>query len=144
VNSTQGIASRTNRVVTVSYARADDDEWCVGATTGDLPCDCTETDTSATNFCAIDGQRYVLDNTHTGNLELMTAITGDGAYAFDPVRGIFVDMNDAVEMQLRSKDDDFRLNVQVNNVGRVTTCSANASQAVPGYHICADGSEQES
>ena len=144
VNTTQGIASRTNQVITVSYSRTDANEWCVGATVGDTPCDCTETESDAADFCAIDGQKYVLDNTHTGNLELMNAINGDGAYAFDPIRGIFTDMNDALEMKLRSRDDDFRLNVQVNSVGRVTTCSDSASHAVPGYHICSEESDQES
>ena len=144
VNTTQGIASRTNQVVTVSYSRTDNDQWCVGATVGDTPCDCTESASDAADFCAIDGQKYVLDNTHTGNLELMNAINGDGAYAFDPVRGIFTDMNDAMEMKLRSRDDDFRLNVQVNSVGRVTTCSESASHAVPGYHLCAEAPDQES
>ena len=41
VNTAQGISSRTNQVVTVSYSRANHDEWCIGAVIGETACDCT-------------------------------------------------------------------------------------------------------
>src|SRR6056297_1341682 len=34
INTAQGLAMKTNRVVTVSWWRNADDEWCIGATDG--------------------------------------------------------------------------------------------------------------
>ena len=42
----------------------------------------------------------------------------------------------ALEMELRSNNDEFRLNLQVKNTGRVALCSDNATYAVPGYRVC--------
>ena len=39
-------------------------------------------------------------------------------------------------MELRSQSGDFRLNLMVNNTGRVTLCSADSAHAVPGYAVC--------
>jgi len=137
VNAAQGISSRTNRVVTVSYSRADHDEWCIGAVIGDTPCDCNETLSSESDYCAIDEQKFVLDNTNTNNMEFLHEITaGDGAYAFDPIRGLFQDLDDSLTMELHSNSRDFKLNLMVNNTGRVILCSDDASHGVPGYDVC--------
>jgi type IV fimbrial biogenesis protein FimT len=137
INSVQSISSRTNQVVTVSYLHVDHDDWCIGAVTGETACDCTETSSTASDFCAIDTQKFVLDNTNTNNLELLHDVTaGDGAYAFDPIRGLFQDLGDSLTMELHSNSRDFTLNLMVNNTGRVTLCSDDASHKVPGYGIC--------
>jgi type IV fimbrial biogenesis protein FimT len=137
INSVQSISSRTNQVVTVSYLHVDHDDWCIGAVTGETACDCTETSSTASGFCAIDTQKFVLDNTNTNNLELLHDVTaGDGAYAFDPIRGLFQDLGDSLTMELHSNSRDFELNLMVNNTGRVTLCSDDASHKVPGYGIC--------
>ena len=137
VNAAQGISSRTNQVVTVSYSRVGHDEWCIGAIIDDTPCDCTETSSSASDYCAIDEQKFVLDNTNTNNMEFLHEITaGDGAYAFDPIRGLFQDLDDSLTMELHSNSRDFKLNLMVNNTGRVILCSDDASHGVPGYDVC--------
>jgi len=140
INTAQGISSRTNQVVTVSYEREHHDEWCIGAVIEVAPyvapCDCTETSSSASDYCAIDGQKFVLDNTNTNNLELVHEITGDGAYAFDPIRGLFLDLDDSLTMVLHSNNRDFRLHLMVNNTGRVTLCSEDIGNKVPGYAVC--------
>ena len=136
VNSAQGVAMKTNRVVTVSYARTADDDWCVGAVTGETACVCSQSDPEAADYCQIGSQPFFIDGTHAGGLGVMHAVTGDGAYAFDPVRGFFRDLDDSLTMELRSESGAFRLNVLVNSTGRVTVCSADASHAVPGYGVC--------
>jgi len=136
INVAQGVAMKTNQVVTVSYSRTDDDEWCIGAVSGETACDCAVTDPSAVNYCQIASQPYILNNAHAGNRELVHSVTGDGAYAFDPIRGLFVDLGDSLQMELRSPSDQFRLNVVVNNTGRVILCSNSADHAIPGYQVC--------
>jgi type IV fimbrial biogenesis protein FimT len=136
INTAQGVAMKTNEVVTVSYSRTDDDEWCIGAISGDAPCDCTVTDTTAINYCQIASQPFVLNNTHASDRDLVHSVTGDGAYAFDPIRGLFMDLDDSLTMELRSPSDQFRLNVLVNNTGRVILCSESSDHAIPGYQVC--------
>ncbi len=47
----------------------DHDDWCIGAIIDSSPestdgdCDCTQTLASASDYCAIDGQKYVFANT---------------------------------------------------------------------------------
>ncbi|MBT8053863.1 MAG: prepilin-type N-terminal cleavage/methylation domain-containing protein [Xanthomonadales bacterium] len=136
INTAQGVAMKTNQVVTVSYDHTDENEWCIGAITGTTPCECTQTDTAATDFCQIASQPFILSNAQTNDLELMHNISGDGAYAFDPIRGLFMDLNDGLTVELRSPSEDFRLNLVVNSTGRVILCSDDSSHAVPGYATC--------
>lgn len=136
VNTAQGISSRSNQVVTVSYSRSANDNWCIGATVGDTACDCTETVDTESDYCAIDDQRFVINAQHAGNLDIMQEMTGDGAFAYDPIRGLFVDLGDSVEMKMRSQSGDFRLNMLVNNTGRVMLCSDSSNHDVPGYDVC--------
>jgi Tfp pilus assembly protein FimT len=145
INSAQGIAQRTNQVVTVSYDHDDSDDWCVGAVGGETACDCEQTNPLQTDYCQIDGMQMVVSHADTGNLEMMHDVSGDGAYAFDPVRGFFADLDDSLTMKLRSPNGDFRLNLMVNSSGRVVLCSDDSSHAVPGYAVCpAEVVEEES
>jgi type IV fimbrial biogenesis protein FimT len=136
INTAQGVAMKTNQVVTVSYSRAGVNDWCIGAISGATPCVCTQTDPVAADYCQIATQPFVLNNSHTGDLELLHGIDGDGNYAFDPIRGLFMDLNDSLTVELRSPSEDFRLNLMVNNTGRVILCSEDSAHAVPGYPTC--------
>jgi type IV fimbrial biogenesis protein FimT len=136
INTAQGVAMKTNQVVTISYDRTDDNDWCVGAISGTTPCDCTQTTVAAADYCKIATQPFVLNNSHTGNLDLLHNMDGDGDYAFDPIRGLFLDLDDSLTVELRSPSDDFRLNLMVNHTGRVILCSDDSAHAVPGYATC--------
>jgi type IV fimbrial biogenesis protein FimT len=136
VNTVQGISSRTNQVVTVSYTRTDDDDWCIGATMGRTECDCDQTDDTATDYCEIDSQPFVLNESLSGGSELLNDITGDGDYSYDPVRGLFLELDDSLVMELRSNNDQYRLNLMVNSSGRVILCSDDSGHSVPGYDVC--------
>jgi len=136
INTAQGVAMKTNQVVTVSYSRSDDDDWCVGAISGTTACDCTQSNTEATDYCQIAAQPFILNNSHAGDLELMHAMNGDGSYAFDPIRGLFLDLDDSLTVELRSPNEDFRLNMVVNSSGRVMLCSDGSDHGIPGYETC--------
>ena len=143
MNTAQGLAMKSNRVVTVKYEYDGDDDWCVGATfEADCTCDAPGSDT----YCAIDSQPFVLDNSHTGNLELMHSMGGggDGSYSFEPIRGLASGAALPLTMELRSPSGDFRLNLMVNEVGRVILCSGDSSHAVPGYEPCPEQAGEES
>ncbi len=45
-------------------------------------------------------------------------------------------LSNTLSMELRSLSGDYRLNLTVNNAGRVTVCSPEAEHAIPGYEIC--------
>lgn len=143
INTAQGIAMKTNEVITVSYSRTDDDDWCIGAVTGTAACDCTESNTEAADYCQIASQPFILNNSHAGDMELMHSMSGDGSYAFDPVRGVFMDMDDSLTVEMRSKSESFRLNMVVNSTGRVMLCSDDAEHGVPGYPTCPAAAEGE-
>ena len=143
INTVQGVAMRTNDVVTVSWLHSDGDSWCVGAVSGDTACDCTETDSEAPGYCQIASQPFILNNGHTGDLDLMHDMIGDGAYAFDPIRGLMIDLNDSFAAEIRSPSEDFRLNLMVNSSGRVILCSEDSSHGVPGYDTCPSEVEEE-
>lgn len=141
INLAQGAAMKSNEVITVSWSRTDSDDWCVGAVSGDSACNCTVTDTESDSFCKIGTQAFVIDNTSSKDRDILHSIDGDGSYAFDPVRGLLVDLDDSMTMELRSQSGDFRLNLVVNNTGRVILCSDSADHAVPGYEVCEDDVE---
>ena len=136
INTAQGVAMKTNQVVTVSYSRSDDDDWCMGAVSGTTACDCTQSNEAAADYCKIAAQPFILNNGHAGDLELMHAMNGDGSYASDPIRGLFMDLDDSLTVELRSPSEDFRLNLVVNSTGRVMLCSDDSEHGVPGYDTC--------
>ena len=135
INTAQGVAIKSGEVVTISYSRTASDDWCLGAVTGARACDCTERNRAASEFCQIATQPFIL-NSGAGHQELMHSMEGDGAYAFDPVRGLFLDLDDSLTLELRSQSEAFHLNLVVNSNGRVILCSEDNTHGVPGYQPC--------
>jgi len=142
LNSVDSIANMTNQVITISYERGGHRNWCFGAAVDSSPestagdCDCTETSPSASDYCAIDGQRYVFDNDDTNDMRLMHRMTGDGAFSFDPVRGVLWDLDDSLQLHLHADSSDFDLILNVRNTGKVTMCSRSNHEYVIGYEVC--------
>jgi len=136
VNMAQGTAMKMNRVVTVSWSHTNNNDWCIGAIDRAAPCDCTVTNWAADNYCKIANDTYKLSDDIATERGLVHQIGGDGAYAFDPVRGLMTDLDDTLTMELRSRSGDYRLSLMVNNSGRVTVCSNGADYAIPGYEVC--------
>ena len=138
INAAQGVAMKTNQVVTVSYDRNDDDDWCVGATVGATACNCSQTNTESADYCEIATQPFILNNAHAGDRDLVAAMgeSDSGSYSFDPIRGFAPGLTEDLTVELRSPGDDFRLNLVVNRTGRVILCSNDDAHAVPGYGPC--------
>lgn len=136
LNAAQSESIKRNEMLTVSYQRTANNNWCAGATLGAAACDCTEVNTTAADYCAIDSVPWVMNNTHAGDHELVTVMNGDGAYTFDPVRGLMTNLNDTVEIEMRSNSDAYRLNLTVAATGQVTLCSDSDSHRVPGFKVC--------
>ena len=138
VNIAQGTAMKLNRVVTVSWSHTDSNDWCIGAIDSETACDCTVTTWSSDSYCKIASDTYKLSDDIATERGLVHQIVGgdDSAYAFDPVRGLFTDLDDTLTMELRSRSGDYRLNLVVNNAGRVTVCSPAEEYAIPGYKEC--------
>lgn len=136
LNSVQSVSMLTNQVITVSYSRSNHRNWCFGAVIDTTACNCNQTSPSAGDFCAIEGQRFVLDNTDTNNMRLMHRMTGDGAYSFDPTRGLLLNLNDSLRLHMHADSSDFDLILNVSNAGQLSLCSKSQSEAVPGYKVC--------
>lgn len=136
INATQGISSRTNQPVTLSFSRDGHNNWCIGATMGEDACDCEETEADESDYCEIDSQPYVLDQDISSGKDLMHSISPLGPYSFDPIRGLFSEIDGFLTIEMHSKSRDFRLNLLVNETGRVLLCSKNAADAIPGYDVC--------
>jgi Tfp pilus assembly protein FimT len=154
VNVAQGTAMKTNRVVTVSWSFTDSNDWCIGAIDRDAACNCTITDESSDDYCKIPWDAILKDKPYVtfklsdevaSERGLVQQISGGGnsAYAFDPVRGLVRDLEDALTMELHSRSGDFRLNLVVNNAGRVTVCSPEDEYAIPGYGDCPPNADIE-
>jgi len=135
MNSAQGLSMKRNRAVTVQYKYSGENEWCVGAT---LESSCVCDEPSSEDFCTIDSQGFVIDNSNAYNLKVMHSMgsTSSGNYTFEPIRGLASGSVLPLTMELRSPGGDFRLNLQVNETGRVILCSDDADHAVPGYDVC--------
>ncbi len=155
LNSVQTVSSRENQWVKLTYNHVDKDQWCIGASLVETNCDCDQTNQSAGDYCKIASQSFMLDEDLSGGSELMNSISGGGinkSFVFDPVRGLFytfvpggnyptdprdftflLDPDNPLIMQLQSNSGDFKLNLEINEVGRMIIYSVDASHAIPGY-----------
>jgi prepilin-type N-terminal cleavage/methylation domain-containing protein len=149
INATQSISSRKNQDVVLTYKYVANNQWCIGASTVRAVCDCTQDEA-----CKIDDQLYVLNQDVSGGSALMNSISGNNtlkSFIFDPTRGLFYHFinpgetppddralvtNDPLTMEMRSNNGDFRLNLLMNNSGRVILCSDDSDHAIPGYDVC--------
>lgn len=139
VNAAQSESIKQNSVLTVSWSRTADNDWCVGAVLGNTACDCAQTNVAATDFCAIDSQAWVINNSHAGNRDLVTAMEGDGAYSFNPVRGLVESETDDpfFVVGMSSNGGRYNLEMSVSRTGQVGLCnSIGGEHPVPGYAVC--------
>lgn len=137
VNSAQLEATRQNDFVTISWSRTADNNWCFGTTLGEDACDCTETVPTESDFCAINAVPSVISNLNVGSRDLLKSISGDLAYTFDPIRGIFDDFGANLQVEMSSDSQSYALNLVVNRAGNAFICSKDEAHKVPGYGICA-------
>ncbi|MEJ8568493.1 pilus assembly FimT family protein [Elongatibacter sediminis] len=136
VNSVQSESIKRNRMVAVSYATETDGSWCIGAVLGQLPCDCTETRPEANGYCALEGEQWALRDRDIETPNLIRSVSGDGAYVFDPVRGLFTDSSDVMSLGLGAADSNYQVNLDVIPTGRVSVCLPEPSESIQGFNTC--------
>jgi type IV fimbrial biogenesis protein FimT len=138
VNSAQSEAVKRNRIVTVSFDRDANDDWCMGAVVGTTACNCRQTNTGASDYCAIDSAARIINNTHVGNTQLVNSMKGyDGRFsAFEPIRGLLTRLDQSVKVGMRSNSEEYQLDLIVSATGQVILCSADSGHSVPGYGVC--------
>ena len=142
LSSAQLEAVKRNENIAVDYLWTDSDTWCLGmvvvvktnSSTND-PCDCTAAE-SAGDACKIDGQLRVFTDANLNYPDIMDGMQGDTAFVYDPVRGLLVDLTDALTLELLSRTGKYALDVQLSATGRLKICSHNSSTKVPGYEVC--------
>lgn len=137
----QSEAQKRNLPISLAFSRTGNQEWCVGAIEGENACDCTETDTLSTKFCAIDGVPRKIDASSFQLLSLIEAsdtqpATGDSFITFDPVRGILEPVGDRLEFTFESLDRHFQLRLVISPTGLLTICNSGEDRTVGGYPTC--------
>ena len=126
-------AVKRNEEVVVSYSRTDDGNFCIGIDADDGACDCG----ANLNSCTVDGAPRVMTQDNLNYPEALTAMTGDGAFSFDPVRGMLTTFTDVASVSFVSQPENtYALNVDVGPTGRVRICSVNSGTQVPGFQTC--------
>jgi type IV fimbrial biogenesis protein FimT len=136
VNSAQLQSTRRNQSLTLSYRRSSHTNWCIGLTVGTDACDCSETDVGQSDYCAVDGIAMVLDNTGFDDAELVHNIEGTGSLTFDPIRGILLNADDDIKIELHTDSRDYKVDLLVNSAGNVTLCSHDSGHDLPGFDVC--------
>ncbi|MBT8060916.1 MAG: GspH/FimT family pseudopilin [Gammaproteobacteria bacterium] len=135
---------RRNQPVSVNY-EWNGGSWCMGMRTAeavaDADCDCTISDPTNNDACAIDGALRVVnygDVTYPEALQSSSSLGGaDDNLVFDPVRGLILNAETA-NMELISDDATYALDVQVLPTGRMNVCNDTvaASSSVPRFESC--------
>ena len=125
-----------------------DANWCIGASLS--LCDCMETVTTEADFCSIGSVPYRLVQSDFVDMdyEFIHMNPTDSSFAFDPVRGIVVDIADAESVDgdwlfyLHSdeKVDGVRLyelELSMYATGRMSICADDDRYSIiAGYPIC--------
>ncbi len=152
ISFAQGEAIKSDNPTTVSWYSPGGHSagWCIGVTEGDTACDCTETDTTAADFCAIDGQpqRLVQTDFVDVNFEFMHMNPASGNFTFEPVRGSMSHWsnNEVVDndylFYVHSSEGsgstrEFELQLRVKVTGRVYLCTAtDRRRIIGGFPTC--------
>lgn len=136
VQHAQSEAIKRNEVMTISYARTSDTNWCIGAVLGAAACDCSITDPTAAAYCSFDSKPNLISSDTGGYSSRLRSFTGDGALTFDPVRGMSLSTGDALALDLRSQSEDFRIQLLISDTGLTELCSPDSAHRIPSYNPC--------
>jgi len=132
----QGDAIKANQQVSVQLSYTSSTNWCIGAAEGDSGCDCTETDESQADYCALSGVHHVMDNADFDRSG-MTSYSADMLFVYDPVRGIKSTGDLANHSYtIQSSNGNWALQVNVGPTGRIRVCNPDSAKAVPGFELC--------
>ena len=147
INSAQSRSIQWNEQLNVSWSHTGENEWCVGANLGETVCNCTDTDTTSATFCDINNAVSIFGDDIAGDRVLLKTISGDaggdGAFSYDPDRGLFVNLNDSLSIEMHSRNQNYQLQLMVTNTGQASLCSKDADHSIPGYSVCPADPEVE-
>ncbi len=127
---------KRNRLLTVSYTWEEDGSWCIGSVLGSDPCDCSQADQSDPAACVIADVPWVLSDADVQAKNLIGSISGDGAYAFDPVRGFFINQKKQLVVGLSSPQGEYGLNLSMIATGELDRCVPQGSEAIGSIEVC--------
>ena len=82
----QSEALKSNEQVSLQLSYTNPTSWCIGANEGNTGCDCTEVDTTATDYRSLNGVAHMMDSS-TQTRCSMSAYSADTMFTFDPVQG---------------------------------------------------------
>jgi prepilin-type N-terminal cleavage/methylation domain-containing protein len=133
----QSEAVKSNELISVELNRTNANDWCVGASDGATGCDCTEADTSAADFCSVNGVAKVITSA-TDTRSSMSAFSVDQTLVFDPIRGTMdsTDLGNVHGFTLQSDNTHWQLQIDIGVTGRMRICNQDSDKKVPGYPDC--------
>jgi len=108
--------------------------WCYGFKIN-ADCDCTETDSSQSNFCEIDGIKKVVNqDDYDGSVTLANvSVPFSGFASFNPIRGN-VTAGSTTDRDIEfTLENNSKIKIIVSSLGRIRICSDNS---VGGYNSC--------
>ena len=134
-------AQKRNQAVSLAFNRTGDQDWCVGKTTGQALCDCTDTDPDSAQYCTIDGTLSSLGADSLPSLSLIEAkdtqpSSGDSFITFDPVRGILQPVGDKLQLTFESTGGHYQLRLSISPTGLLKICNPEGTRMVGGYAKC--------
>jgi len=138
INTMQGESIKRNGIVSVSYTVQENGSWCIAAIARPTPCECSQNSAGETDFCPVDANTWVLRSTEVDTVAEVSLMSGDGAYAYDPVRGMLVpdDPPDNMILALRAGEGQVQINLSVVSTGLVSLCSPPDSHPIGGIATC--------
>lgn len=133
----QSEAVKSNEMISVQLMHTNANDWCIGASEGDSGCDCTETLSTATGFCSLNGVAKIMSSA-TQTTSSMLSHTTDTTLVFDPVRGTMIssDLGTTHGFTLQSDNTHWALQVDIGVTGRIRICNPDSDKAVPGFKSC--------
>ena len=156
LNLAQSEAIKRNETVSFSWDSpgGHNKNWCMGASMfpQNTPCDCEETDDTQADYCSIDGvsYRWVQSDFANADYDFIHMNPNDSSFAFDPIRGIVVDIEDTestdgdylfyVHSDMKNEQNNkrlYELQIRMSLTGRATICTDDdRDRVVGGYAIC--------
>lgn len=122
-------AIRHNQTVTVTFQSGS--AWCWGLVQGGTACDCSVTDSTAANYCAL--KRASTTDFTSVSIPGASSITFTGNQTgFDPVRGIATNAGSITLQSTLGK----QAQVSLGLLGRVSLCSPAGSGYTTAYPSC--------
>ncbi len=136
INMARAESVERQQPFTLVYSRSSEGEWCFGASPGDTTCDCTEENSAAENYCAIDSAPRLINSTNTDNTRLTRMGNDTGSFTFDPVQAADTSANSPLIVEIGSETENILLAMVVNNSDRVILCLKDSSESLSGYEVC--------